>query len=1127
MKRLERIIFVNWYLFESRQFDLRGDVLITGPNGSGKTSLLDAIQVVALGGHGNHVQLNANAAEKGERTIKSYCLGQLSEDDGNSISSVRDSAVTHIGLVFTDDETGNSTTVGIAMTAKKSQPKHEVQGLYIVDGLRLTLDDYINATTEGDVPLSWEQLKQNIALQSGRDSATPYFFGKQPEKYIEQLCLTLAPKGRRIDSKKFVQSFRKAINLKDIVDVSDFVKFYVLEDHPLDIKRLNDSVTRYKEMLSAAEAVKKQLDSMSNVNKSFQKWQKSNANSLHYEWVEKEFRYILADAERVRLEDNLEKLKKAIEDTASEQKECMAKLDAATNLRDSLKQQLDSDGSEAQVKTLDAEINALLQSTSITRKEISNHLSILENISDLSRTDTLSEYTSSLTNMVKKLLPKNDLDVVSWPKDASAVDTEIPRIKDALQTTIKQIDDNLSLINYEYTTKGSDFKNDMARLKQLKRGGSNVNQNTLSLQKELLNQGITAKPLSELAEITDPAWQKAIEAYLGRNVDALFVNPEDTEKATKVFRTLNKKYRLYGASVINARKVQSWSAEVNKGSCASFIKAENPIVKAFLTRMLNRVMFVDTERDLLKEDIAITSDGMLHKNGTIKSLKIQSELSLGKKARKQTIENLENKIATDGKVIAELEGDLRLHKENISKLNVVFDKLSQWVSVSELQRKLKDYNSDYEEKNTQRSSISLEHLDDIKTSYKQANDKIKGLLALDKRLTISISKDETLLEGDKERLTSQEEFVKTCGEQRDSIEGNEHFDMEDAIVKHTKLSSDCSSDEKALEQAAAFREKHNKLADNHLGTAKQSLYKYCIEFKIEQPKESATSDELWHWVLSIVKELEETELAKHEGAAKHALAEAETAFRHDVAFKLRENITNMDLHIKELNRSLATRPFSGQEVYQFRYTANKEYKDILKFIESTSQSAQANVGTLFDKDREVGEKLMELIRSDEDKVADYRNYYSYDIIIKNEANKSTSKLSSRIKTASGGENRTPYYVTIGASMAGAYRIADHRHSDGMGLIPLDEAFEKMDANNFYQAAMYLKDIGLQMFLAAPDDSEIKLSAVVDTVIFLTRNGNTLNSTVKYLKGDTSDLLLSDNTFIHPELSEAYVSKLNE
>ncbi|MBL4653759.1 MAG: hypothetical protein JKY53_12990, partial [Flavobacteriales bacterium] len=83
----------------------------------------------------------------------------------------------------------------------------------------------------------------------------------------------------------------------------------------------------------------------------------------------------------------------------------------------------------------------------------------------------------------------------------------------------------------------------------------------------------------------------------------------------------------------------------------------------------------------------------------------------------------------------------------------------------------------------------------------------------------------------------------------------------------------------------------------------------------------------------------------------------------------------------------------------------------------------------------------------------------------------------------------------------------------MGLVPLDEAFEKMDYNNFYQAAMYLKDIGLQLFLAAPDESEMKLSTVVDTVIFLSRNGNTLNSTVKYLKCEASELLLSDKPIV--------------
>jgi chromosome segregation protein len=59
----------------------------------------------------------------------------------------------------------------------------------------------------------------------------------------------------------------------------------------------------------------------------------------------------------------------------------------------------------------------------------------------------------------------------------------------------------------------------------------------------------------------------------------------------------------------------------------------------------------------------------------------------------------------------------------------------------------------------------------------------------------------------------------------------------------------------------------------------------------------------------------------------------------------------------------------------------------------------------------------------------------------------------------------------------------------VNLYLADEAFEKMDSVNTMQAANYLKSIGLQLFVAAPDDAEARLRCVVDTVLFFIRSGD--------------------------------------
>ena len=123
----------------------------------------------------------------------------------------------------------------------------------------------------------------------------------------------------------------------------------------------------------------------------------------------------------------------------------------------------------------------------------------------------------------------------------------------------------------------------------------------------------------------------------------------------------------------------------------------------------------------------------------------------------------------------------------------------------------------------------------------------------------------------------------------------------------------------------------------------------------------------------------------------------------------------------------------------------------------------------------------------------------------------TELLSRRMGAASGGEHKTPYYVAMGAALASAYRI-ERRNDDsldgGLALYLADEAFEKMDHINSVQASNYLKSIGLQLFIAAPDDTEAKLRQLVDTVLYFMRENDVAEVEVDYMQPAAKQLLQS-------------------
>ena len=68
-KRLVRVKLINWHYFENETIAMNGSTLVSGENTAGKSTSLDAIQLVLTT---NTRKFNVAANEKGNRNLKGY-----------------------------------------------------------------------------------------------------------------------------------------------------------------------------------------------------------------------------------------------------------------------------------------------------------------------------------------------------------------------------------------------------------------------------------------------------------------------------------------------------------------------------------------------------------------------------------------------------------------------------------------------------------------------------------------------------------------------------------------------------------------------------------------------------------------------------------------------------------------------------------------------------------------------------------------------------------------------------------------------------------------------------------------------------------------------------------------------
>ncbi len=1135
MKRLESVKLVQFLLYEQQEFRLEEITGLFGRNGSGKSSALDAVQIAMMGANKNQMHFNAQADNKSHqqsRTLRSYCLGQF----GDTIEQcARPQATTYITLVWRDTETNEPVSMGVCIEASLGNEAEKVLGRYVIRGVELSMSEHLQTVDGSTTPLPWSSFRHRLLEQSKVTGEEPLF--DDGASYVKQVLFMLRGKAGPASYDAFARAFRFALRMSFSKSVDQIVRNDVLEDRPTNIAKFKQLVETFKRINLLVEGVELKIKQGQEVSKNFDAAMAEARKSATWTGLQASAAYELSNAAHEKLtgdkfaqEEAVQKCNKASETADGALQTLIRDIAESAALQNAHAGHAENaENAGAQLALEQAQEKTTRREEELKR-ELRNFRQLLQNASS---NDLLAQWQPDFT------LAAQQLGDFSW--EQNRVD------QDGLGQIIQGLRDTLQSAATHLETGHDDVKEQIqiakARLKTIGMGMERANTNraqvsepTARLMHEFADHGLHPTPVCDLVKVTDPQWQPTIEAYLGRNVEAILLRDKEEEgSAFDIYRALQGKRTIYGVKIVRTDKASPGHGQPAADTVASLIQGSNQVAVAYLRGKLGNLKRANTAQEALRGERTLTLDGMLVGPGDFERLRLvqEADLQIGAGAKGQ-VDGLRAESRDLNRKVVELQE----REGSINRIRQAVQSLSS----PETLRLLLGFSGQLSEALTERELAQQRVSGSTSDEYQSLCAKLQALQGRKPQLEneARTARDEavraqTILSGLLSDCRAKREELQGMRTTYDACRGHADYDADFASDRWDQLLEQFGENYQAM---AAHCETNTKRCNaavlRHVSQAQSLLGTFLTDHR-EAVSEEVISD--WRksksWMEQQITRLQNTELPQYKDQAQEAYLAAQNTFRQDVALALHANLKYQTTTFKRLNDALKASPaFTNGERYQFQAKVRPDLMPLKKFIENIADFGAD--GGLFGEPGEIPAQFAELLREKtttgnaavKSPLDDYREFFEFDIEINTDdpvsgVTKTIGHLSKRIGPGSGGEHRAPLYVIAGAALSSAYRM-DENNQDGLRLILLDEAFDKMDTSNIVATMRYLEKLGLQVLLASPGENLPTLTAFLHRYfeIMKDENRHVIQVEEHRLSEATRDQFREDMWEYHPELLEA-------